>query len=135
MLNNGNKTKPGTTISLVIVFTVCMVLTVIRWLDIFNADIYVINETVNSHITNFTLSLLLCTFIGYLLLSAGKKYISNAVIGILLIIANFIYELLLPVLNTRDVIDALYGLAGVTVSLIYLFVISRYGFVKEKQLL
>lgn len=134
MLNNGNKTKPGTTISLVIVFTVCMVLTVIRWLDIFNADIYVINETVNSHITNFTLSLLLCTFIGYLLLSAGKKYISNAVIGISLIIANFIYELLLPVLNTRDVIDALYGLAGVTVSLIYLFVISRYGFVKEKQL-
>lgn len=134
MLNNGNKTKPGTTISLVIVFTVCMVLTVIRWLDIFNADIYVINETVNSHITNFTLSLLLCTFIGYLLLSAGKKYISNAVIGILLIIANFIYELLLPVLNTMDVIDALYGLAGVTVSLIYLFVISRYGFVKEKQL-
>lgn len=134
MLNNENKTKPGTTISLVIVFTVCMVLTVIRWLDIFNADIYVINETVNSHITNFTLSLLLCTFIGYLLLSAGKKYISNAVIGILLIIANFIYELLLPVLNTRDVIDALYGLAGVTVSLIYLFVISRYGFVKEKQL-
>ena len=134
MLNNGNKTKLGTTISLVIVFAVCMVLTVIRWLDIFNADIYVINETVNSHITNFTLSLLLCTFIGYLLLSAGKKYISNAVIGILLIIANFIYELLLPVLNTRDVIDALYGLAGVTVSLIYLFVISRYGFVKEKQL-
>lgn len=134
MLNNGNKTKPGTTISLVIVFTVCMVLTVIRWLDIFNADIYVINETVNSHINNFTLSLLLCTFIGYLLLSAGKKYISNAVIGILLIIANFIYELLLPVLNTRDVIDALYGLAGVTVSLIYLFVISRYGFVKEQQL-
>lgn len=134
MLNNGNKTKTGTTISLVIVFTVCMVLTVIRWLDIFNADIYVINETVNSHITNFTLSLLLCTFIGYLLLSAGKKYISNAVIGILLIIANFIYELLLPVLNTRDVIDVLYGLAGVTVSLIYLFVISRYGFVKEKQL-
>ena len=134
MLNNGNKTKPGTTISLVIVFTVCMVLTVIRWLDIFNADIYGINETVNSHITNFTLSLLLCTFIGYLLLSAGKKYISNAAIGILLIIANFIYELLLPVLNTRDVIDALYGLAGVTVSLIYLFVISRYGFVKEKQL-
>lgn len=134
MLNNGNKTKPGTTISLVIVFTVCMVLTVIRWLDIFNADIYVINETVNSHITNFTLSLLLCTFIGYLLLSAGKKYISNTVIGILLIIANFIYELLLPVLNTRDVIDALYGLAGVTVSLIYLFVISRYGFVKEQQL-
>ena len=124
MLNNGNKTKPGTTISLVIVFTVCMVLTVIRWLDIFNADIYVINETVNSHINNFTLSLLLCTFIGYLLLSAGKKYISNAVIGILLI----------PVLNTRDVIDALYGLAGVTVSLIYLFVISRYGFVKEQQL-
>lgn len=134
MLNNGNKTKPGTTISLVIVFTVCMVLTVIRWLDIFNADIYVINETVNSHSTNFTLSLLLCTFIGYLLLSAGKKYISNAVIGILLIIANFIYELLLPVLNTRDVIDALYGLAGVTVSLIYLFVISRYGFIKEKRL-
>lgn len=133
MLNKEYKTKSGTTISLVIVFAVCMALTVIRWLDIFNIGIYVINETVNSHITNFTLSLLLCTFIGYLLLSAGKKYISNAVTGVLLIIANFIYELLLPVLNTRDPVDALYGLAGVAASLIYLFVISRYGFVKEKQ--
>ena len=122
------KPKLFTTISFVTVYLFCLILVVIRWINIFNKDVLVVNEIVNSHITNFTLSVMACLLIGYLLLSVGKKYISNIIVGILLILANFIYETLLPILNTTDIIDAVYGLVGVIISLIYLYIISRYGF-------
>lgn len=122
------KPKLFTTISFVTIYFLCFILVVIRWINIFNKNILVINENVNSHITNFTLSVMACLLIGYLLLFAGKKYISNIIVGILLISANFIYETLLPVLNTTDIIDAVYGFVGVIISLIYLYFISRYGF-------
>ena len=126
------KPKLFTTISLVTIFLLCFVLIVIRWLNIFNENILVVNEIVNSHITNFTLSVMLCVLIGYLLLVAGKKYISNIIVGVLLVLANYIYEAFLPILNTTDIIDAVYGFFGVLVSLIYLYFISKYGFEIDK---
>lgn len=122
------KPKLFTTISLVTLFSLCLILIVIRWLNIFNENILVVNKIINSHITNFTISVMLCVLIGYLLLVAGKKYISNIIVGVLLVIANYIYEMFLSVLNTTDIIDAVYGLFGVMISLIYLYFISKYGF-------
>ena len=122
------KPKLFTTISLVAIFLFCFILVVIRWLNIFNRNIIVVNRTINSHITNFTLSVLLCVLIGYLLLMAGKKYSLNVIVGIILILANFIYETFLSILNTTDIIDAVYGFFGVLISLIYLYFISKYGF-------
>ena len=122
------KPKLFTTISFVTLYIICLILTVIRWVNIFNKNILVVNEIVNSHITNFTLSVMVCLIIGYLLLFAGKKYISNIIVGVLLVLANFIYEIFLPILNTTDIIDAVYGFVGVIISLIYLYFISRYGF-------
>ena len=122
------KPKLFTTISFVTVFLLCLVLVVIRWLNIFNKNILVVNKIVNSHITNFTLSVMLCVLIGYLLLAAGKKYITNIIVGVLLVLANFIYETFLSILNTTDIIDAVYGFLGVLISLIYLYFISKFGF-------
>lgn len=126
------KPKIFTTISFVTLFLFCLILVVIRWLNIFNENILVVNEIVNSHITNFTLSVMLCVLIGYLLLVAGKKYISNIIVGVLLVLANYIYEAFLPVLNTTDIVDAVYGFIGVLISLIYLYFISKYGFEVDK---
>ena len=125
------KQKSFTTTSLLSIFAFCFLLVIIRWINIFNEDVYVISVVINSHITNFTLSLMMCTLIGYLLLLAGKKYVSTIMLGILLIVVNFIYEIFLPILNTTDIIDALYGLAGVVISLVYLYFIDRYGFIRE----
>lgn len=97
-------------------------------MNIFNENIYVINENINSHITNFTLSVLLCTMIGYFLFLAGKRFHSTLIIGCVLIIANFVYEIFLPVVNTTDIVDAIYGLVGVIIRLIYLYFIGKYGF-------
>ena len=125
------KQKSFTTTSLLSIFALCFLLVIIRWINIFNEDIYVISVEINSHITNFTFSLMMCTLIGYLLLLAGKKYASTIMVGILLTAVNFIYEIFLPILNTTDIIDALYGLAGVVISLVYLYFIDRYGFIRE----
>lgn len=101
-------------------------------MNIFNKNIYVINESINSHITNFTLSVLVCTLIGYFLFLTGKKYRFAFIIGCLLIAANFIYEMFLPVLNTADIVDAWYGLAGVVMSLLYLYLVGKYGYEREE---
>ena len=126
------ETKLSTSISLVSIFIFCFILVVIRWINTFNSYIFVINETINSHITNFTLSVLLCVLIGYLLQLFGKKYNSNIVVGMVIILSNFIYEIFLPILNTTDIVDAVYGLVGTIISLIYLYIISKYGFKTNK---
>lgn len=126
------ETKLSTSISLVSIFIFCLILVVIRWINIFNSYIFVINETINSHITNFTLSVLLCVLIGYLLQLFGKKYNSNIIVGMVIILSNFIYEIFLPILNTTDIVDAVYGLVGTIISLIYLYIISKYGFKTNK---
>lgn len=126
------ETKLSTSISLVSIFIFCFILVVIRWINTFNSYIFVINETINSHITNFTLSVLLCVLIGYLLQLFGKRYNSNIVVGMVIILSNFIYEIFLPILNTTDIVDAVYGLVGTIISLIYLYIISKYGFKTNK---
>lgn len=125
------KQKPFVTISLLSIFIFCFLLGILRWISIFNKDICVINAEVNSHITNFTLSLMLCTLLGYVLLVTGKSFGSNIFCGIVLVAANFVYESFLPVLNTTDLVDAFYGLFGVAISLGYLYMIGKFGFIRE----
>lgn len=48
-------------------------------------------------------------------------------LGAVLVLANWIYELLLPVLNVPDVIDAWYGTAGTIAGLVVLWPIKRFG--------
>ena len=62
----------------------------------------------------------------------GKKYNSNIIVGMVIILSNFIYEIFLPILNTTDIVDAVYGLVGTIISLIYLYIISKYGFKPNK---
>ena len=122
------KSKNITTITLVMVFIVCFILGIIRWINIFNENVFVITKEINSHITNFIISLMLCTLIGYLLLCYRKKYWAIIIIGLILISTNLIYETILPFINTIDLIDAVYGILGVIISLIYLLFIDKKGF-------
>ena len=125
---NIRKSKKNTTITLVMVFTVCFILGIIRWMNIFNENVFVITKEINSHITNFTISLMLCTLIGYLLLCYRKKYWIIVIVGLVLISINLIYETIFPFINTVDLIDAVYGVVGVIISLIYLLFINKKGF-------
>ena len=125
------KSKLFTTVSILTVFALCFGLIIIRWINIFNPDVYVISKAINSHITNFTISLLISVLIGYLLLTYGKGFLSALIVGGAVALVNVIYELCLPILNTCDPVDALYGLAGVAVSLAYLYLLNKIGFEQE----
>lgn len=122
------KSKKITTVTFFTIFALCFIIVIIRWINIFNENVFVISNEINSHITNFNISLMLCTLIGYLLLCYKKKYIHTIIIGILIICANLIYETLLPFINTTDFIDAIYGIIGVAISLVYLYFIDKKGF-------
>ena len=66
-----------------------------------------------SHVSNFSISCLLYMGIGYFWLLSGMR---------------FKYELFISVLNTRDIIDAYYGVAGTAVAFLFLFICKRFGF-------
>ena len=127
-MNIGRKPKTITTISVVFIFLLCFILGIIRWINIFNENVFVITKEINSHITNFNISLMLCTLIGYLLLCYRKKYWIIVIVGLVLISINLIYETIFPFINTVDLIDAFYGVVGVIISLIYLLFINKKGF-------
>ncbi|MCX0369614.1 hypothetical protein QTH27_08410 [Clostridium perfringens] len=46
-----------------------------------------------------------------------------------LILGNFVYELFLSVINTKDIVDAMYGLAGCLLSFVYLALLKKYGLI------
>lgn len=49
----------------------------------------------------------------------------------LILLANFVYELWLPILNTCDLVDAYYGVVGVIVALSFLLLSQRFGLMQN----
>ncbi|RYZ45111.1 MAG: hypothetical protein EOO14_26180 [Chitinophagaceae bacterium] len=79
------------------------------------------------HISNFSISFLLYAGIGYLWLLAGVGIKPIMLLGAALILVNLVYEWWLPVLNTRDVVDAYYGVAGTLIAGLFLWLVKAVG--------
>lgn len=79
------------------------------------------------HISNFSLSYLLYAGIGYFWLMMGVKFKSIIVFGIAMLLANLVYELYLPILNTPDIVDVYFGFAGTLLGFVFLFFVYRFG--------
>lgn len=80
-----------------------------------------------SHVANFTISCILYAGISYAWLMMGMSVKHIVVFGLVIIVANFIYELWILVLNTSDIVDAYYGFAGTLVGFVFLFFIKKFG--------
>ncbi|WP_140909622.1 hypothetical protein [Cognatiluteimonas lumbrici] len=80
-----------------------------------------------THVFNFSLSYLLYAGIGFLWLMMGVPMRFVAWAGAALVAANVGYELLLPLLNTRDPVDAAYGIAGTLLGFAWLWIVRRFG--------
>lgn len=81
------------------------------------------------HVSNASISLLLYAGVGYLWLMLGVSMRRLALAGLVVIASNVVYELFLLVLNTRDVVDAWYGVAGVACGWVVLWIIDWRGMV------
>ncbi|MEO8824173.1 MAG: hypothetical protein ABI366_11440 [Ginsengibacter sp.] len=79
------------------------------------------------HVSNFTLSYILYASIGYVWLLIGIDLKKIIILGIIIIAINFIFELWIPVLNTRDVVDAYYGCVGTAFGFFFLFITKKLG--------
>lgn len=105
-------------------------LTLIRWANVFNDSFVVINPEITSHVSNFSLSLLVYLGIGYEWLTSGIKFHFVTILGAFIIVANFISETLMDFMNTVDIIDALYGTVGTLLVFIYFYYLNKNGLVK-----
>lgn len=121
--------KKGFNICYLSLVCFCLILIIIRWINSFNSNIVFINNTITSHISNFSLSILFYLFYGYIIILFDVKFRYVIALGISLILGNFIYELFLSVINTKDIIDAIYELAGYLLSFIYLALLKKYGLI------
>lgn len=80
-----------------------------------------------SHVSNLSISYILYATAGYVCLLAGAKMRLIVLIDLLLILINVTYEYLIPLLNTRDPVDAIYGVGGTLLAFIVLAGIDRFG--------
>ncbi|GAB3311288.1 hypothetical protein [Luteimonas notoginsengisoli] len=80
-----------------------------------------------THVFNFSLSYLLYVGAGLLWLMMGVPLRFVAWAGAALVVANLGYEFLLPLLNTRDPLDAAYGIAGALLGFAWLWTVRRFG--------
>ena len=82
--------------------------------------------TFYSHVYNFGLSYLCVAGIGYPWLMMGVPMRKVALLGAATIVLNLLYEGLLPILNTRDMVDAVYGVVGAVCGLLLLCAFDRW---------
>jgi hypothetical protein len=80
------------------------------------------------HVSNFSLSLIIYITIGYVGLMANLTLRHIIVIGLTILLLNLVTEFLISFLNTPDTIDAIFGIAGVVLGFVFLFLANRYGY-------
>lgn len=80
-----------------------------------------------THVFNFALSYLFLAGVGFLWVMAGVSVRHMAMAALALVLANIAYEFLLPLLNTRDPVDALYGVVGTLFAFAWMWVVQRFG--------
>lgn len=126
------KTKKPFLIIFAVLICIGILLTLGRWYSVFVNDFVIVNAEVHSHISNLSLSMIAYVGIGYSWLLSGTKFRFIIALGVFLTAANLVCETLMGFMNTTDIMDAVYGTAGVLTAYVYLFFTSKYG-LEEKS--
>ena len=132
-MKTGYKYSPKKPTIIVYMILICigLLLTIGRWVSVFNNDFVIFNDEINSHISNLSLSLLIYLTVGYLLLLLGVRFQIIIILGVFLIVANLISETFIGFMNTPDIIDAIYGIIGISVAFLFLFVTNKFGLIQN----
>ncbi|GHV15296.1 hypothetical protein FACS1894219_12130 [Clostridia bacterium] len=104
------------------------------WISSISGNFVVFNAEFQSHVSNFSISLMLYVALGYYWTKTGVKFKYIAYLGVFVIIANWICETLMTFYNTLDIIDAIYGSVGAVISFIFLAVMNKYGLEAETKI-
>ena len=126
--------KKLTTIVYIVLLCFSLFLVVAKWGRVFNENFNILPDAINSHVSNFAISLIFYLVVGYAWLLHGVKFRPIAILGLAIIIANFICETLLSFVNTIDIFDAIAGSIGVIVAFAFLFLANKFGLQKKDKL-
>jgi hypothetical protein len=85
------------------------------------------------HVSNASISCLLYAGIGYFWLMMGVSMKQLALAGVALVATNVVFEVAVPILNTRDPVDAVYGVIGTACGFVVLWLVDRYGMVPNPE--
>jgi hypothetical protein len=102
-------------------------LMICRWINHIEPDVKILPEFILDHVNNFALCLLLLLIVGFIILMFTGKIKAITVIAAVIAALSVIYECLLPMLNTPDVVDAVFGVCGTLVAYIHLLVLKKWG--------
>lgn len=128
------KPKMITRIVYMILIGIGIFLTMGRWYSVVDQDFVLFSKDIHSHISNLSLSMIAYLGIGYMWLLMGQKFRTVGSLGLFLIIANLVCETLMGFMNTTDIIDFLYGVVGVGIAFIFLFVSNKNGLIKNEAI-
>ena len=103
-----------------------------RWLNHIDSGIKLLPAFLLSHITNFALCMMLLLIFGFVVLTVGGKTKVITIAALLLAVLSVIYECFLPVLNTPDILDAIFSIAGIAAAFTYLVMLKKYGLIIQQ---
>lgn len=98
----------------------------ISFFSVLSTDFY-------SHISNFSISLIISLSVGYIWLLMGVYFRFIAIFLGIIGILNVLCETVMGFMNTADLQDALYGIIGVGIAFVFLLIMSKYGVVVYKK--
>ena len=102
-----------------------------RWLNSIDPGIKLLPGFLLSHITNFALCMMGLLIFGFVVLCFGGRFRIVSMAALLIAVLGIMYECLLLFLNTPDIWDAVFGVAGTAVAYIYLAMLNRNGLIAK----
>ncbi len=102
-----------------------------RWLGHIVPNVRLLPDFLLDHITNFALCMLLLLIFGITVLSFGGKLRSITAAALIMSVLNIVYECFLPILNTPDIPDTVFGVIGVAVAYVFLIMLRKNGLIAK----
>ena len=102
-----------------------------RWLGHIVPNVRLLPDFLLDHITNFALCMLLLLIFGITVLSFGGKLRSITAAALIMSVLNIVDECFLPILNTPDIPDAVFGVIGVAVAYVFLIMLRKNGLIAK----
>ena len=100
-----------------------------RWLEHIVPNVRLLPDFLLDHITNFALCMLLVLILGITVLSFGGKFRGITAVALVTSVLNIGYECFIPIRNTPDILDAVFGVIGVAVAYIFLILLRKNGLI------
>lgn len=86
-----------------------------------------------THSSNFVITAIVMSAVSLIWLLQGAPYKFILWLGFAAVVLNFVVEIFIPVLNTPDLTDAVYGTAGVVVTALVMLYLKTSGLQARAQ--